>query len=157
MISGSDFLPHGGLVEESRILGQCFGSVGWHSCLHQSEQDKRGDLRQTPRTGADLLNSSISMKEEKRGLITVDVTPFSSVDVEHSKVSLKDEGEECHEDVVAVFPGHDHLLEVHFWGRYKESSINSTLEVTFLHLRDGVGSGEGRLIEQNIIYLVQDS
>ena len=151
MISGSD------LVEESRILAQCFGSVGWHSCLHQSEQDKRGDLRQTPRTGADLLNSSISMKEEKRGLITVDVTPFSSVDVEHSKVSLKYEGEECHEDVVAVFPGLDHLLEVHFWGRYKESSINSTLEVTFLHLRYGVGSGEGRLIEQNIIYLVQDS
>ena len=155
MISGSDFLPHGGLVEESRILGQCFDSVGRHSCLHQSEQDTREDLRQTPRTRADLLNSSISMKEEKRGLITIDVTPFSSVDVEHSKVSLKDEGEECHEDVVAV--GHNHLLEVHFWGRYKESSINSTLEVTFLHLRDGVGSGERRLIEQNIIYLVQDS
>ena len=108
--------------------------MGRHSCLHQSEQDTREDLRQTPRTRADLLNSSIAMKEEKRGLITVDVTPFSSVDVEDSKVSLKDEGEECHEDVVAVFPGLDHLLEVNLHSRFEESSINSTSEVKLLHL-----------------------
>ena len=90
-------------------------------------------------------------------MITVDVTPFTSVDVEHCKVSLQYKGEERHEDVVTVCPRLDHLLEVNLRSRIKEFSINSTVEVTSLHLCHNVGSGKVRLIEKTIINLVEDS
>ena len=94
---------------------QCFDSVEICSCLHQSEPDRLEVLRQTPHSVAGLLNGLISMNEKKGDLFTIDVTPSGSVDVEHSKVSLKNEGEERHEDVVAVDPGSNHFLEVNVW------------------------------------------
>ena len=73
----------------------------------------------------------------------MDKIPFTRVYFVDPEVSLDDEGEKCHEDMVTLLSSLDHFLEIDLWCLeviLEKFWINSSLHQTLFHFCDHINS-----------------